>query len=91
MPDPIHLLERLASAYMKYARSDALSTLGKFVALLLFSAVCAAAAKVPELLILILAGLAVAATFVFLSGYIYLLIVDRDALRSERYSITRTG
>lgn len=43
----------------------------------------------PELIIYILFGCTIVVIIVYISAYTYLLFHDRDALRSEKYSIQK--
>ncbi len=85
------LREFLEEATIKAARSTVLQALQWFLGLTLGAIVLSVMAKAPAWLIVLLSVFASGGAVVFIGAFIYLLMHDRDALRSEKYLLTRTA
>jgi hypothetical protein len=69
------------------SRSDALKPLAWLIGILATSTVLMLYVKAPEWMLAIMAFLLVASIFLYGFAYTFCLFKDRDALRSERYSL----
>ncbi len=69
------------------SRSDVLRPLAWLIGLLLTSILGAATVKAPSWVLLTLSASVVAAVLVYAFAYVFCLFNDRDALRSERYTL----
>lgn len=83
------LWANLHQALATGSRSTALKPLGWLIAIVLPSAVLSARLGSPAWLSATLGALSVATIVLYCVAYVYLLAKDRDALRSERYSIQK--
>src|SRR5687768_14492835 len=79
----------LQQATTEGTRSTALKSLGWLIAMLLPSTLGAFALETPNWLGVSLAVATGVSVTLYLFAYVYLLRTDRDALRSERYSLTK--
>jgi hypothetical protein len=69
------------------SRSDVLRPLAWLIGILLTATVAALFAKPPEWLLIVMASLLVGAIVLYGIAYGFCLLKDRDALRSEKYSL----
>jgi hypothetical protein len=79
----------LQQATAEASRSTALKPLGWLVAMLLTSTLASFYYELPFGLGLTLLIISVVAILIYLGAYLYLLRFDRDALRSEKYSLQK--
>src|SRR2546428_4926911 len=86
----IKLIEALLQqAIAEGSRSTALKPLGWLLAMLLPSTLFSAWQKSPSWLTVFLATVSVVVFAVYIGAFLYLLVHDRDALRSETYSLRK--
>lgn len=71
------------------SRSDVLKPLAWLVGLLLTGLIMAVATKADQWVIGTLVGAIALAIATYIGAYVFCLFVDRDALRSERYSLQK--
>lgn len=71
------------------SRSDVLKPLAWLIGLLLAGTLLSSLEKAPIWLTATLLGMIGAAGIVYGGAYIFCLVIDRDALRSERYSLSK--
>lgn len=71
------------------SRSSALKPLGMLICMLLSATLISSYMDTPEWIIKPLFFCTIVIIIVYVSAYIYLLFCDRDALRSEKYSIQK--
>lgn len=69
------------------SRSDVLKPLAWLIGILTFSTVLLVTASAPHWLLILFACLPPATVVLYIGAYIYCLLMDRDALRSEKYSL----
>ena len=87
---PIKLIQALLQqAIAEGSRSTALKSLGWLLAMLLPSTLLSAWEQSPAWLTAFLAVVSGVAFTVYIAAFLYLLIHDRDALRSETYSLRK--
>src|SRR5262249_30298235 len=83
----VRVLTALLRQSLQGSRSTVLASLASLLALLLLATVVAAAAKVTDWLIVPFASLIVVTVLLYLGAYLYFMLTDPDALRSEHYSL----
>jgi hypothetical protein len=69
----------------RVSRSNALNPLAWLLGLLLSGTIGAVEFEAPDWLVITLGGLSLVTALLYLAAYVYYMIYDRDALRSERY------
>jgi hypothetical protein len=89
LPDIEFIKDLLQQANSKWSRSTALNPLQWALGILVFALVGATKANAPAWLLVTLAACATVLFLAFLVAYFFLLIKDRDALRSEKYSLSK--
>lgn len=86
---PVRLNSIFSRDTARKARSSALNSLQWYIGMILAALPALVIAKAPEwLLICVIVGFALVG-LVFLGGFVFLLMYDRDALRSEDYSLSK--
>ena len=70
-------------------RSTVLNPLGWFISILLIGTIASFYYKLPTWIGIALAIITFSSTFIYLICYIYCMVKDRDALRSEKFSIQK--
>jgi|SRR5580700_1689692 hypothetical protein len=71
------------------SRTDVLRALIWPIGILMIATLGLVYAKAPEWLLIIFAAMLVGSMFLYCASYVFCLINDRDALRSERYSLNK--
>lgn len=83
------LNQKYLSGSIKGKRATALQPIAWMLIVCLGGLLSAVRLQVPSWLISVLAGLCVLVVLTALGAFGYLLVVDRDALRSEHFNITK--
>lgn len=83
------LRELLSQASTRAGRSTALKPLGWLLSILLSAALGVVGLSGPSWFVLVTVGFAAATTAAYLAAYVYLLLKNPDALRSETYVIQK--
>jgi hypothetical protein len=87
---PISLIKAfLEQATAQGSRSTVLRPLGWMISICATGALTGVYLKAPLWLIVLFAGLAGLAGVLYIGAYIFCLLTDKDALRTERYSIQK--
>ncbi|WCJ61877.1 hypothetical protein [Agrobacterium tumefaciens] len=71
------------------SRSDVLKPLAWLITILISATIMLTYVKAPENLIYLSFGLAGVTTLLYFFAYVFCLLKDRDALRSEKYSLNK--
>jgi hypothetical protein len=90
MTDFTHLVSSLREQMTaNLSRSDVLKPLAWLVGILATSTIAAVFGKAPSWLLVLQAVFLGGTIFLYAAAYCYCLLRDRDALRSERYSLNK--
>ena len=89
MPQTKLLQALMQQATAGGSRSTALKPLGWLLGMLLSTSVTSSFIKAPEWLTLTFVALTVLSFLIYIGAYIFLLLRDRDALRSEKFSLQK--
>jgi hypothetical protein len=79
----------LQQANSQGSRSTALNPLGWALALILSAMLCTSITHLPSWVLPLLSGFAALVVGAFLAAYFFLLLKDRDGLRSERFHLSK--
>jgi hypothetical protein len=90
MPDFLQLVSQLREQmHATLSRSDILRPIAWLIGILTTTTVLLVVAQAPEWLLFLIAGLLVAMIALYGFAYLFCLVSDRDALRSENYSLQK--
>lgn len=89
LPMPIWFSSMLQSAAAQGSRSTVLRPLSWLLAIGAAAVVATIEAKAPQWVVAVFVVVCALTVFIYLCAYLYCLFNDRDALRSETYSIQK--
>jgi len=88
---PFSFASLLQHAAAQGSRSTVLRPLAWLLGISVTAVVACVEAKAPDWLIIVFAVASGLTVLLYLGAYVYCLIYDRDALRTEKYSIQKLG
>ncbi|AZZ77335.1 hypothetical protein CCX46_20005 [Pseudomonas sp. RU47] len=89
MPTPSMMKSLLEHAQAKGSRSNVLHSLAWLIAMCVSGVLLSAYLKLPEFVLHLFSGFCVAAFVLYLVSYVYFMVTNPDALRSEKFSIQK--